>query len=72
VEYLREEMWRADDKAAKRRRVLGIWPPPDVVFEGREFRVFEVPSRLGSGVRGSWHRWQLCVHRIEWVVAGLI
>jgi hypothetical protein len=55
VEYLPEEMWWADDKAAKRRRVLDVWPP-DVVFEGSAFRVFEVPSYGGESAVTIGHR----------------
>jgi DNA-directed RNA polymerase specialized sigma24 family protein len=56
VEFLREEMRRAVDKASKRRRLLGVWPPPDVVFEGKEFRVFEVSPYKGESAVAIGHR----------------
>ena len=40
VEFLREEMRRAEDKAAKRRRLLGVWPPPDVTCMRPEATAF--------------------------------
>jgi hypothetical protein len=60
VDYLREEMRRADDKAAKRRKVLGVWPPPEVVFEGGEFEVFEVPPYGGEPAVAVGHRGYIC------------